>query len=99
MPASEIESHFGDLSNFNGLELTPYKSRFYFDGGIAPHVIGYVGQIQQGQEEEYLRKGYRIDERVGQAGLEQWGESYLSGKRGGALYVISPQDRDRHQAG
>ena len=91
VPASEVESRFGDLSSFNGLELTPYKARFYSDGGIAPHVIGYVGQIQQGQEEEYLRNGYRIDERVGQAGLEQWGESYLSGKRGGALYVISPQ--------
>jgi penicillin-binding protein 2 len=26
---------------------------------------------------------------VGQSGLEQWGEEYLSGKRGGALYVIN----------
>ena len=71
--------------------LTPYKARYYFDGGIAPHLVGYVGQIQEGQEEEYLRKGYRIDERVGQAGLEKWGEEFLSGMRGGALYVYNPQ--------
>ncbi len=91
VPASEIEQQFGDLSGLTGLVLSPYKARYYFDGGIAPHVIGYVGQIQAGQEEEYLRQGYRIDERVGQAGLEKWGEGYLSGTRGGALYVISPQ--------
>ena len=91
VPASEIEQTFGDLSGLSGLVLSPYKARYYFDGGVAPHLVGYVGQIQVGQEEEYLRKGYRIDERVGQAGLEAWGETYLSGKRGGALYVINPQ--------
>lgn len=91
LPASEVEQHFGDISGLSGLMLTPYKARYYFDGGIAPHLVGYVGQIQQGQEEEYLRKGYRIDERVGQAGLEKWGEDFLSGRRGGALYVYNPQ--------
>ncbi len=92
-PASEVEQRFGDLSEISGLVLTPYKARYYFEGGIAPHVIGYVGQIQQGQEEEYLRKGYRIDERVGQAGLEKWGEDYLSGTRGGVLYLYNPQGK------
>ncbi len=91
LPASEVEQGFGDLSGLNGLMLTPYKARYYFDGGIAPHLVGYVGQIQEGQVEEYLRKGYRIDERVGQAGLEKWGEDFLSGMRGGALYVLNPQ--------
>jgi penicillin-binding protein 2 len=91
LPASEVEQSFGDLSGLSGMMLTPYKARYYFDGGIAPHLVGYVSQIQQGQEEEYLRQGYRIDERVGQAGLEKWGEGYLSGKRGGALRVINPQ--------
>jgi penicillin-binding protein 2 len=91
VPASVIQKNFGDLSGLGGLELTPYKSRYYFDGGIAPHIVGYVSTIQAGQEEEYLRKGYRIDERVGQSGLEKWGEQYLSGKRGGTLYVFNSQ--------
>ncbi len=91
VPAGEVQEDIGDLSGLAGLMLTPYRARYYFDGGIAPHLIGYVSQIQQGQEEEYLRKGYRIDERVGQAGLEKWGEDYLSGTRGGALRVINPQ--------
>jgi len=91
VPADEIQRRFGDLSGFSGLVLNPYKSRYYFEGGIAPHIVGYVSQIQAGEEEEYLRQGYRIDERVGQAGIEYYGEGYLSGKRGGALYLFNPQ--------
>ncbi len=89
--AETIASNIDILSGFSGLVLEPYRARYYFDGGIAPHVVGYVTTIQAGQEEEYLRKGYQRDERVGQAGLEKWGEDYLSGVRGGALYVFNPQ--------
>lgn len=91
VPAETIASNIDILSGFSGLVLGPYRARYYFDGGIAPHVVGYVTTIQAGQEEEYLRKGYQRDERVGQAGLEKWGEDYLSGVRGGALYVFNPQ--------
>ena len=91
VPSSEIEKNIGILSGYSGLQLNAYKARYYFDGGIAPHIIGYVTTIQQGEEEEYLRKGYRRDERVGQSGLEKWGEAYLSGQRGGALYVFDSQ--------
>ncbi len=87
--ADTIAKNFEFLSGFKGLILEPYKARYYFDGGVAPHVIGYVTTIQAGEEEEYLRKGYRRDERVGQSGLEKWGEAYLSGQRGGALYVYN----------
>jgi penicillin-binding protein 2 len=42
---------------------------------------------------EYRRRGYRSDDRVGRKGLEQWGENILMGKRGGTLYVFSPDGR------
>jgi penicillin-binding protein 2 len=89
--SSEVASRYNVLSGLSGLQLSLYKARYYFDGGIAPHVIGYVSTIQANEEEEYLRKGYRRDERIGQSGLEKWGEQYLSGKRGGALYVFNTQ--------
>jgi len=91
LPSSEVARRYDTLANLSGVQLSPYKARFYFEGGIAPHVVGYVSTIQAEKVDEYLRKGYRRDERVGQMGLEKWGEEYLSGKRGGALYVINEQ--------
>ena len=88
VPSDLIAKNFDFLSGLSGLQLNSNKWRYYFDGGVAPHVVGYVTTIQQGQEEEYRRKGYQRDERIGQSGLEKWGESYLSGQRGGALYVF-----------
>jgi penicillin-binding protein 2 len=89
--SSEVANRYNILSGLSGLQLSLYKARYYFDGGVAPHVIGYVSTIQANEEEEYLRKGYRRDERVGQSGLEKWGEQYLSGTRGGSLYVFNSQ--------
>jgi penicillin-binding protein 2 len=88
--ADRIREREGVLSNLAGLVMRPFRSRYYFEGGTAPHVVGYVSFIPEDQVEEYKRKGYRQDERVGQAGLEKWGEAYLSGKRGGDLYVVNP---------
>ena len=79
--------------NYNGLLMYPFESRFYFNNGIAPQTIGYVSFIQAEEEEEYLRKGYNRDEKVGRQGIEKWGESYLGGTRGGTLYVVGPDDQ------
>ncbi len=54
-------------------------------------MIGYVSAIQPEEVDEYKRRGYQQDERVGRSGIEKWGEAYLSGKRGGALYVYNAQ--------
>lgn len=86
--ADAVSQREGVLSGLSGLVMRPFRSRYYFEGGIAPHVLGYVSAIQAEEVEEYRRLGYRQDERVGQSGLESWGEQYLSGVRGGALYVV-----------
>ncbi len=79
--------------NLGGVSLTPYNSRFYFDQGIAPQVVGYTQPIPKDPPEafnQYLRQGYRGDERVGMVGIEHSMESYLAGKHGGKLYVVDP---------
>ncbi len=94
-PLSKVERYFdvGNGYNYEGLIMYPFESRFYFDNGIAPQTIGYVSLIQADEEEEFLRKGYSRDEKVGRQGLEKWGEPYLGGTRGGTLYVIGPDDK------
>ncbi|HML23795.1 MAG TPA: penicillin-binding transpeptidase domain-containing protein [Aggregatilinea sp.] len=62
--------------------------RYYKD--LAPHLIGYVGQIQPEQQEEYAKLGYPDGALVGQAGIEASYESYLAGKIGATLRIIAP---------
>ena len=89
--ADQVASRFDVLSGLSGLVMRPYKSRYYVEGGIASHVVGYVSSIPAEEVAQYQYMGYRQDERVGRSGLEMWGETYLAGQRGGALYVFNAQ--------
>ena len=99
IPTDRVTKNLDALSQFSGLVLENYTSRYYPDGGIGPHVVGYVSQIQADEVDAYKRKGYRQDELVGRAGLEKWGESYLAGKRGGTLYVVDPNGQPLEKLG
>jgi penicillin-binding protein 2 len=72
-----------------GLVVSKYNSRYYADSGLAAHVTGYTLSISPEQLDEYRRRGYRGDERVGQSGVEAWAEEFLAGKHGGSLYVVN----------
>jgi cell division protein FtsI/penicillin-binding protein 2 len=87
----QANAPYRGFASFNGAILTEYNSRFYDESGIAPHVLGYVSAIQAEEADQYRRQGYRIDQKVGRSGIEYWGEKYLSGKRGGTLYVVNAQ--------
>ncbi len=75
------------------LYMYPYEGRYYFNDGIASQALGYVSLIQAEEVEDYLRKGFRRDEMVGRQGIEKWGEEYLTGNRGGSLYVLGPDNQ------
>ncbi len=76
------------LAGFSGVILQPFRTRYYFDEGIAPHILGYMSLIQPDEVDYYKRLGYRVDERVGRNGLELFAEKSLAGVRGGILYVV-----------
>jgi len=84
---AEVEAAYSSLSNYGGAVVTPFRSRYYYDGGIASQTIGYVLPVPKERLEEYQRNGYRGDEKVGADGLEAWGEPYLAGKPEVSLYV------------
>jgi cell division protein FtsI/penicillin-binding protein 2 len=76
------------LAGYSGVILQPFRTRYYFDDGIAAHVLGYMSLIQPDEVDYYKRLGYRVDERVGRDGLEYYTEKSLAGGRGGVLYVV-----------
>lgn len=86
-----FNQRFDVVQNLAGFAYHLYRARYYYDGGIAPHVTGYVQFIPQAELEEYQRRGYAVDAKVGTSGLEKWGEDYLAGKRGVALYVTDAE--------
>jgi penicillin-binding protein 2 len=87
------QSHREALETTAGIVLKEKDVRYYPQGGISPHIIGYVGLIPAEQLDEYRIKGYRGDEWVGVAGLESWGEPVLSGRPGVTLRVVTNEGK------
>ncbi len=95
IPVGEVsmqgyEDRAGTLDKISGLVTNPYTGRYYFNGGAAPQVLGYMLSITPEQLDEYRRKGYAGDEKIGATGLEKTSEQYLAGKPSADLYVVQP---------
>ena len=80
----------GRLESAGGTGWQIYPSRFYLNGEDSSHALGYVAQIRQEQLGDYLNRGYRRDEFVGQNGVEQEYEAALRGTPGGTLFLTDP---------
>lgn len=89
--ADAVQKRYNVLSGLGGLRMTPFRSRYYYAGGIAPQATGYVLSIPAEESEQYKRRGYQGNEKIGYSGLEKWGESYLAGSHGASLYVVDSQ--------
>jgi penicillin-binding protein 2 len=87
-----MQANFAQLEPFLGAGLVTDDrlSRLYTDTGVAAHIVGYTGFVPAESLEWYKSRGYRGDEQVGLAGVEEWGEEYLSGIRGGVLNLAGP---------
>jgi penicillin-binding protein 2 len=52
------------------------------------HVTGYTRYIREEELADYMARGYSADQRIGETGLEAWGEAILSGRNGGQLTLL-----------
>ncbi|MBQ6518876.1 MAG: hypothetical protein IJI14_09155 [Anaerolineaceae bacterium] len=90
--ADKMEERYSYLWDYDGVYVNEYTAgRYYTEGGIGVHMIGYVLPISAEEAEDMQRQGYRVDERIGSLGIEAWGQEYLAGKRGASLYVVDAE--------
>ncbi len=70
-------------SNFyQGVDVRVDPVRNYFDGTLAPHVLGRIGAIDAEEYSELKGEGYGINDTIGKSGIEYAMEKYLRGKNG-----------------
>ena len=85
------------LSAVPGVLVETRAMRLYGGGELLGHILGHVGPIPAESAEEYLNAGYRLDERVGQSGVEAMYESELRGELGRRVVLADPTGREVDQ--
>ncbi|MBL9014227.1 MAG: penicillin-binding protein 2 [Myxococcales bacterium] len=76
------------LTKLPGVEVHHEPYRFYPQGDLAAHLIGYMTQMTAAEADRLGNQGYDPSELVGRYGLESAWENYLRGKKGKELYAV-----------
>lgn len=74
-----LETHEDSL---RGVEVVPVPVRYYPNGELGAHLIGYMREIDPDTLARYEGRGYRAGDQLGAVGVERRWESYLRGQRG-----------------
>jgi penicillin-binding protein 2 len=89
-----VEAHRGqDL--FPEMELIPYQRRLYPGGGVAAHVLGYIGEVSEEELNTAEFARYRQGDFVGKAGVERQYNDVLMGVDGQRRVVVDNRGRHR----
>lgn len=76
------------LARLPGVEVHHEPYRYYPQGDLAAHLVGYMSQMTAEEAEKLTNKGYHTSELVGRYGLEAAWENYLRGKKGIERYAV-----------
>lgn len=80
------------------LEVRTEPYRYYPQGDLAAHLIGYMTQMTPEEAEQLGEQGYSADELIGRYGLETMWENYLRGKKGKERYAVDARGRRLDEA-
>ena len=77
--------------NLPGVTIEPEIFRFYPNGSLAAHILGYIGPISDEQLADPKMSGkYVSGDVIGKSGLEMYYESYLRGQPGYYTIEVNP---------
>ncbi len=65
-----------------GISIVSVPKRYYPNGNLLSHTIGYVSKISSTEYEKKKEQGYNVNSVIGKAGIEQSFEKYLKGNDG-----------------
>ncbi len=91
-----VESHL-DADTFPEMDLVSKQSRLYPQGGLAAHVIGYVGEVSEQELNSSEFAKYSQGEIVGKEGLERQYNDQLMGVNGQLREVVDSLGRERQK--
>ena len=78
---------------FPGMDINARLSRYYPQGKIAAHAIGYVGRISESELAVIDEGNYRGTAHIGKTGLEKYYEVELHGQVGRQKVEVNAQGR------
>lgn len=70
-------------ADMEGVQVDAEAVRYYPNGDLAAHILGYTGELSDEELERRKGEGYRLGDVVGQMGIELAFENLLRGERGG----------------
>ena len=86
-----------------GLEVEVESRRSYIYGDIAPHLLGYVAQINQQELKTFNQNRsenrYRQGDQIGKSGIERRYEEYLRGQDGFKTVRVDSSGREISELG
>ncbi len=80
-------------SRLPGVEVHHEPYRYYPQGDLAAHLIGYMTQMTADEADRLTAQGYDPSDLIGRYGLESAWENYLRGKRGVEHYAVDANNQ------
>jgi penicillin-binding protein 2 len=89
----EVARLAANRHRFPGMDINARLSRYYPQGQLTSHAIGYVGRINQKDLTVIDEGNYRGTTHIGKTGLEKYYEAELHGKVGRQKVEVNAQGR------
>ena len=81
------------IEDYRGVDIEENWERVYRYAPFASNILGYLGAITEKTRKVYEAKGYQLNEKVGQTGIEEQFEDVLRGTPGYQRYEINAAGR------